>query len=70
MVVIGVSNEQSSDAVSWLPLFLSNDTTGFRQLIGDPGTCKRAELNVPFRKTLPKTESGQLLLVSIEDDVL
>ena len=28
-LVIGVSNEQSSDTVSWLPLYTSNDTTDF-----------------------------------------
>ena len=59
---IGVSNEQSSDTVSWLPLYMSNDTTYFRPLTCQPATGKRTELNVPFRKKLPKTS-----LVSIED---
>ena len=61
-LVIGVSNEQSSDTVSWLPLYLSNDITDFRPLPCEPETGKRPELNVPFRKKLPKTS-----LVSIED---
>ena len=61
-LVIGVSNEQSSDTVSWLPLLLSNDTTDFRPLTCKPETGKRTELNVPFRKKLPKTS-----LVSIEN---
>ena len=52
-LVFGVSNEQSSDTVSWLPLYVSNDITDFRPL---------TELNVPFRNFLPK-----MSLVSIED---
>ena len=61
-LVIGVSTEQSSDTVSWLPLYVSNDTTDFRPLTCEPETVKRTELYVPFRKKLPKTS-----LVSIED---
>ena len=41
---------------------MSNDTTGFRPLFCEPDTGKRIELNVPFRKELPKTS-----LVSIEE---
>ena len=59
-LVIGVFNEQSSDTVSWLPLYVSNDTTDFHPLTCEPG--KRTELNVPFRKELPKTP-----LFSIDD---
>ena len=40
---------------------MSNDTTGFRPLTCEPDTGKRSELNVPFRKELPKTS-----LVNIE----
>ena len=61
-LVIDVSNEQSSDTVSWIPLYVSNDTTYFRPLTCEPETDKRTELSVPFRKELPKTS-----LVSIED---
>ena len=61
-LVIGVSNEQSSDRVSWLPLYVSNDTTDFRPLTCEPETGKRTEINVPHRKKLPKTS-----LVSIEE---
>ena len=61
-LVIDVSNEQSSDTVSWLPLYVSNDTTDFRPLTCEPETGKRTELNLPFRKKLPKTS-----LFSIED---
>ena len=60
-LVIGVSNEQSSDTVSRLPLYVSNDTTDFLPLTCEPETGKRNELNVPFRKKLPKTS-----LLSIE----
>ena len=41
---------------------MSNDTTDFRLLLCEPETGKRTEINVPFRKKLPKTS-----LVSIED---
>ena len=41
---------------------MSNNTTDFRPLTCEPETGKRTELNVPFRKKLPKTS-----LVSIED---
>ena len=47
----GFSNEQSSVTVS----FVSNDTTDFRSLSCEPDTGKTTELNVPFRKELPKT---------------
>ena len=63
-LVIGVSNEQSSDAVSWLPLYVSNNTTDFHPLTCEAETGKRTELNVPFRKELPRTS-----FVSIEDIV-
>ena len=61
-LVIGVNNEQSSDTISWLPLYVSNDITDFRLLTCEPETGKKTELNMPFRKELPKTS-----LVSIED---
>ena len=61
-LVNGVSNEQSSDTVSWLPLYVSNDTRDFRPLTCESETGKITELNVPFCKKLPKTS-----LVSIED---
>ena len=62
LLVIGVSNEHSSDTVSWLPLYASNDTTNFHLPTCEPETGKRTALNVPFRKELPK-----MSLVSIED---
>ena len=40
---------------------MSKDTTDFRPLTCQPETGKRTELNVPFRKKLPRTS-----LVSIE----
>ena len=58
-LVIGVSNEQSSDTVSWLPLYVSNDTTDFRPLTCEPETGKRTELNVPFRKKNTQDVTGQ-----------
>ena len=61
-VIIAFSDEQSSDTVSWLPLYVSNDTTDFRPLTREPETGKRTELNVPFRKKLPVTS-----LVRVED---
>ena len=61
-LVIGVSNEQSSDTASWLPLYVSNDIIGFRLLTCKPENGEITELNVPFRKELPKTS-----LVCIED---
>ena len=45
-LVIGVSNEQSSDTISWLSLYVSNDTTDFHPLTCKPETGKRTELNV------------------------
>ena len=41
---------------------MSNDITDFHSLTCEPETGKRTELNVPFRKKLPKTP-----LVSIKD---
>ena len=61
-LVVQPKNEQSSGTNSWLPLYVSNDTTNFRTLTCGPETDKRSELNVPFRKELPKTS-----LVSTED---
>ena len=40
-LVIGVNNEQSSDTVSWLPLYMSNDNTDFRLLTCEPETGKK-----------------------------
>ena len=38
LLVFGVSNEQSSDTVSGLPLYVSNDITDFRPLTCEPET--------------------------------
>ena len=59
-LVIGVSNQQSSDTVSWLPLYVSNDTTDFRLLPCEPETGKRTEMNKPFRKKVTQDVTGQL----------
>ena len=50
-LVIGVSNEQSSDTVSWLQLYVSNDTTVFRPLTCEPETGKELNSICHFEKS-------------------
>ena len=59
-LVIGVSNEQSSDTVSWLPLYVSNDSTDFHPLTCEPQRLvKEVNSMCHFEKKVTQDVTGQ-----------